>query len=136
MAARSALSCSIRRKCCSLPLDPISCGSGSRRVKLITNPLKSNTRKYFEFAALCLLAVVIIWWFGRKLDWTEVRLSVSHANPYLLGLAVLMISSELPEVIGVSDRIVVMREGRIAVTLDAREATEERVMAHATKVAA
>jgi ABC-type sugar transport system ATPase subunit len=47
-----------------------------------------------------------------------------------------MVSSELPEVIGLSDRIVVMREGRIAVTLDAREATEERVMAHATKVAA
>jgi ABC-type sugar transport system ATPase subunit len=47
-----------------------------------------------------------------------------------------MVSSELPEVIGVSDRIAVMREGRIVVTLDAREATEERVMAHATKVAA
>ena len=47
-----------------------------------------------------------------------------------------MVSSELPEVIGVSDRIVVMREGRVAVTLDAAEATEERVMAHATRVAA
>ena len=58
----------------------------------ITNPLKSNKRKYFEFAALCLLAVAIIWWFGRKLDWSEVRESVSHANPYLLGLAVLLIS--------------------------------------------
>jgi uncharacterized protein (TIRG00374 family) len=38
------------------------------------------------------LAVAIIWWFGRKLDWSEVRHSVSHANPYLLGLAVLLIS--------------------------------------------
>jgi uncharacterized protein (TIRG00374 family) len=56
------------------------------------HPLKSNTRKYFEFAALCLLAIAIIWWFGRKLNWSEVRNSVSHANPYLLGLAVLMIS--------------------------------------------
>jgi ribose transport system ATP-binding protein len=52
------------------------------------------------------------------------------------GTAIVMVSSELPEVIGVSDRIAVMREGRIVVTLDAREATEERVMAHATKVAA
>ena len=52
------------------------------------------------------------------------------------GTAIVMVSSELPEVIGVSDRIVVMREGRIAVALDAREATEERIMAHATKVAA
>jgi uncharacterized protein (TIRG00374 family) len=73
----------------ALPLGPISCGSGSRQV---TNPLKSKTRKYFEFAALCLLAIAIIWWFGRKLDWSEVRHSVSHANPYLLGLAVLLIS--------------------------------------------
>ena len=54
--------------------------------------MKSNIRKYLEFAALCLLAIAIIWWFGRKLDWSEVRQSVSHANPYLLGLAVLLIS--------------------------------------------
>lgn len=64
----------------------------SGRVNKTSNPLKSKTRKYFEFTALCLLAIAIIWWFGRKLDWSEVRHSVSHANPYLLGLAVLMIS--------------------------------------------
>lgn len=52
------------------------------------------------------------------------------------GTAIVMVSSELPEVIGVSDRIVVMREGRVSVILDARDATEERVMAHATRVAA
>ena len=34
------------------------------------------------------------------------------------GLAVLMISSELPEILGMSDRIAVMRQGTIAVTLD------------------
>jgi ribose transport system ATP-binding protein len=51
------------------------------------------------------------------------------------GTAIVMVSSELPEVLGVSDRIVVMREGRVVVTLDAAEATEERVMAHATRVA-
>ena len=54
--------------------------------------MKSVTRKYVEFGALCLLAVAILWWFGRKLNWLEVRQSVSHANPYLLGLAVLVIS--------------------------------------------
>ena len=54
--------------------------------------MKSNTRKYVEFGALCLLALAILWWFGRKLDWQEVRQAVSHANPYLLGLAVLVIS--------------------------------------------
>lgn len=55
--------------------------------------MKSATRKYVEFGALCLLAVAILWWFGRKLDWQEVREAVSHADPYLLGLAVLVISS-------------------------------------------
>ena len=52
--------------------------------------MKSTTRKYVEFGALCLLAVAILWWFGRKLDWQEVRQAVSHANPYLLALAVLV----------------------------------------------
>lgn len=54
--------------------------------------MKSATRKYVEFAALCLLALAILWWFGRKLDWSEVREAVSHANPFLLGIAVLIIS--------------------------------------------
>ncbi len=39
-----------------------------------------------------MLALAILWWFGRKLNWSEVRHAVSHANPYLLGLAVLVIS--------------------------------------------
>jgi uncharacterized protein (TIRG00374 family) len=54
--------------------------------------LKSKTRKYVEFGTLCLLALAILWWFGRKLNWHEVRQAVSHANPYLLGLAALVIS--------------------------------------------
>ena len=53
--------------------------------------LKSSSRKYIEFGALCALAVGILWWFGRQLDWGEVRLAVSQANRYLLGLAVLVI---------------------------------------------
>ncbi|MFI7042733.1 sugar ABC transporter ATP-binding protein [Microbispora rosea] len=43
------------------------------------------------------------------------------------GVAIMMISSELPELIGMSDRIVVLREGRIAGTLPA-ESSEEAVM--------
>lgn len=54
--------------------------------------MKSTTRKYVEFGALCFLALAILWWFGRKLNWHEVRQAVSHANPYLLGLAALVIS--------------------------------------------
>ena len=48
------------------------------------------------------------------------------------GKAVLMISSELPEVIGMSDRVVVMHRGRIVGELPGRTATEEAVMMLAT----
>jgi ribose transport system ATP-binding protein len=48
------------------------------------------------------------------------------------GLAILMISSELPELLGMSDRVVVMREGRVAGTLSRAEATPEAVMSLAT----
>jgi ribose transport system ATP-binding protein len=44
------------------------------------------------------------------------------------GVGVVMISSDLPEVLGMSDRIVVMRGGRIAGEIAASEATQERVM--------
>jgi ABC-type sugar transport system ATPase subunit len=44
------------------------------------------------------------------------------------GVGILFISSELPEILGVSDRILVMRRGRIAAEFDAAEATEERIM--------
>jgi ribose transport system ATP-binding protein len=47
------------------------------------------------------------------------------------GVAILMISSELPEVIGMADRIVVLRDGRIAGEL-AAGADEEAVMGLAT----
>lgn len=44
------------------------------------------------------------------------------------GLAILLISSELPEVLGMSDQIAVMRAGRIVGILDRAEATPERVL--------
>ena len=45
------------------------------------------------------------------------------------GVAILMISSELPEVLGMSDRIAVMYRGTIAATLDGAEATQEKILA-------
>jgi len=48
------------------------------------------------------------------------------------GVAVLMISSELPEILAVSDRIVVMREGRLVGELSRTEATQNQIMFHAT----
>jgi ABC-type sugar transport system ATPase subunit len=44
------------------------------------------------------------------------------------GVAVVMISSELPEVLGMSDRIIVMHEGSVRGELSREEATQERVM--------
>ena len=47
------------------------------------------------------------------------------------GVAILMISSELPEILGMSDRIAVMHGGTIVSVLDRAEATPERVLARA-----
>lgn len=44
------------------------------------------------------------------------------------GKSVIMISSELPEVLGMSDRIYIMNEGKIAGELSAEEATQEKIM--------
>jgi len=45
------------------------------------------------------------------------------------GIAILLISSELPEIMGLADRILVMQNGRITGALHGEDATEERVMA-------
>ena len=52
------------------------------------------------------------------------------------GVAILMISSELPEILGMSDRIVVLRQGTIAGTLDREAATQEKIMSLAVGHAA
>lgn len=49
------------------------------------------------------------------------------------GKSVIMISSELPEVLGMSDRIYVMNAGKIVGELDAKEATQEKIMSHILK---
>jgi putative multiple sugar transport system ATP-binding protein len=46
------------------------------------------------------------------------------------GIACLFISSEMPEIIGMSDRIYVMSEGRITAELEAAAATQEEIMRH------
>lgn len=44
------------------------------------------------------------------------------------GMSILMISSEIPEILGMSDRVLVMREGTVAGILDIEDATQERIM--------
>jgi rhamnose transport system ATP-binding protein len=44
------------------------------------------------------------------------------------GVGIILISSELPEIIGMSDRVVVMHEGDVTATLDRADATAENIM--------
>lgn len=50
------------------------------------------------------------------------------------GVGVIVVSSDLPEVLGVADRVAVMRQGRLATVLSRADATPERVMAAALPV--
>ena len=49
------------------------------------------------------------------------------------GICVIIVSSEMPEVMGISDRIIVMCNGKITGEVDPRETTEEEIMTHATQ---
>lgn len=48
------------------------------------------------------------------------------------GVAVIMVSSELPEVLGMSDRIMVVREGKVMGIIDGKEADQSKIMTFAT----
>ena len=47
------------------------------------------------------------------------------------GVSILMISSELPEILGMSDRILVVRQGRITAEFTRQEASQEKILAAA-----
>jgi rhamnose transport system ATP-binding protein len=49
------------------------------------------------------------------------------------GMAILMISSELPEILGMSDRVIVMREGLVTGEFSRAEATQEKIISAATQ---
>ncbi|MEQ1932833.1 MAG: ATP-binding cassette domain-containing protein, partial [Fimbriimonadaceae bacterium] len=67
---------------------------------------------------------------GAKREIYEILYNLAES-----GVAVLFVSSELPEVLGVADRLLVMRQGRIVGEFQKREATEESVLAMALPVA-
>ncbi|SMX41498.1 sugar ABC transporter ATP-binding protein [Actibacterium lipolyticum] len=50
------------------------------------------------------------------------------------GLAVIMVSSEIPEILGMSDRAIIMREGRIVAELDGDDLTPETLVRHAAGI--
>lgn len=64
---------------------------------------------------------------GAKSEISELILRLAES-----GMAILLISSELPEIISLSDRVIVMRSGRISATLPREQATAETIMSYAT----
>jgi uncharacterized protein (TIRG00374 family) len=50
-----------------------------------------NLRKHLKFVALILLAALIMWWFGRGLNWTEVRGAVGRSDGKLLLAAIAVV---------------------------------------------
>ena len=55
-------------------------------------------------------------------------------NLAMKGIAIIMISSELPEIVNMSDRVVVMREGRISKILDHDEISQDEIMKYAVNI--
>ena len=52
------------------------------------------------------------------------------------GICVIVISSELPEILQISDRVIVMQEGRVTAEIMGREATQERILSYSTGIEA
>ncbi|WP_097006266.1 sugar ABC transporter ATP-binding protein [Lacrimispora amygdalina] len=48
------------------------------------------------------------------------------------GKSILMVSTDLPELIGISDRVIVMREGRIVLEISGKDMNQEMILAHAS----
>jgi ABC-type sugar transport system ATPase subunit len=55
-------------------------------------------------------------------------------NFAIAGTGVIMVSSDLPELIGMCDRIIVMHQGHITGELNREDFSEERIMAHAAGI--
>ena len=51
------------------------------------------------------------------------------------GYAIIMVSSEMPEVLGMADRVVVMRNGRVSGIMENKELTQEMILEHSLKSA-
>ncbi|MEV4630296.1 sugar ABC transporter ATP-binding protein [Micromonospora sp. NPDC049523] len=104
------------------PTDPVSTLSGGNQQKVVLAKWLSTTPK-----------VLIVDEPTRGIDIgtkTEVHRLMSQLAAD--GVAVLMVSSELPEVLGMADRVLVMHEGRLVAEIDRDRADEESVMLAAT----
>lgn len=105
------------------------------RMNLLARQLSGGNQQKVVLAKwLCSKAKIFI--FDEPTRGIDVgaKVEVYHLINQLVsrGASVIMISSELPEVLGMSDRILVMREGRITAEYSREEATQEKIMKAAT----
>ncbi|WP_246687372.1 sugar ABC transporter ATP-binding protein [Mesorhizobium sp. B3-1-7] len=109
----------------------ISPPDGERRINLLSggNQQKAVIAKWLAAKP----AVLMLDEPTRGVD-VGAKAEIHHIIGQLVadGMAVVMISSELPEILGVCDRVVVMRDGRASSPLTRAELSEERIMALAT----
>ena len=112
-----------------------------QKLKILTPTLKrkamflsgGNQQKVVLAKWLCSQAEILIMDeptrgidVGAKHDIYELMLELASE-----GTSIIMISSELPEILGMSDRILVMSRGRIGADLLREEATQEKILRHA-----
>ncbi|HEY2420762.1 MAG TPA: sugar ABC transporter ATP-binding protein [Neobacillus sp.] len=64
---------------------------------------------------------------GAKKEIYQLMNALTHQ-----GVSIIMVSSELPEILGMSDRILVIHEGKLSAVLDKSEASQEKIMQSAT----
>jgi ABC-type sugar transport system ATPase subunit len=110
------------RIACRGPATPVATMSGGNQQKVIIA----------RWARLCRSVLILDEPtrgvdVGAKADIYRIMRELAES-----GLAILMISSELTEIIGMADRVIVMREGRITGELPGCDATEESIMHLAT----
>ena len=71
-----------------------------------------------------------IWLFSKSHSKQEIYNLMNELKKQ--GIAVMFVSSEMPEVMGIADRIIVMCDGRITGEVSAREATQDEILTMAT----
>jgi ribose transport system ATP-binding protein len=125
----------------SLRLEQKLAGEYVRKLNIITPSL--NTQVMYLSGGNQQKVVVAKWLFSQTkiLIFDEPTRGIDVGAKYEVhqimmdlvkeGHSILMISSELPEILGMSDRIVVMREGRITAELNREEATQEKILRYA-----
>jgi rhamnose transport system ATP-binding protein len=98
--------------------DPVSTLSGGNQQKVIVAKLLTADKK-----------IIILDEPTKGVD-VGAKFAIYNIMNDLVkaGYGIIMVSSEMPEVLGMSDRIVVMRDGRVTATMETKDASQERIL--------